>query len=72
MITQAAILHLRHNGQSLDLLLSDLDIGNASNNRQITDAVANHLDVPTQDLSEYAVDRHETGNITVRPQAVFG
>ena len=30
------------------------------------------LKVPVGRLRDYVVDRHETGNLTVRPEAVFG
>jgi hypothetical protein len=28
--------------------------------------------VPEAKLGDYVIDRHETGNMTVRPEAVFG
>jgi hypothetical protein len=30
------------------------------------------LEVPQAKLRGYVIDRHETGNMTVRPEAVFG
>ena len=39
---------------------------------QIKHALAVHLDVPEAKLRDYVVDRHQTGNLTVRPEAVFG
>lgn len=72
MITQAPTLHVRFNGQSVDVPLSDLDIGDQSTDRDVTVAAAEYLDLPIQSLTGYVVDRHATGNLTIRPQAVFG
>jgi hypothetical protein len=39
---------------------------------QIKRGVAAWLDVPANRLGGYTVDRHANGNLTVRPEAVFG
>jgi hypothetical protein len=67
-----AYLHARFDGRSLDIPLGVLDIGTASDDREIKHALAQHLEVTEARLREYTVDRHETGNVTVRPEAVFG
>jgi hypothetical protein len=66
------ILHVRYNGRSVDLLLSDLDIGSFSDDQIIRRAVAEYLGIKFSVLQGYAVDRHPNGNLTIRPQAVFG
>ncbi len=66
------ILHVRYNGRSVDLLLSDLDIGSFSDDHTIRRKVAEHLGIKFSKLQSYAVDRHPNGNLTLRPQAVFG
>jgi hypothetical protein len=65
-------LHVRFDGRSLDISLDGLDIGPASAGREIKRALARRLEVPEARLGDYIVDRHETGNLTVRPEAVFG
>jgi hypothetical protein len=67
-----AVLHARFDGRSLDVPLDHLDIGTTSDDRAIKQALARHLEVPEANLRDYAVDRHETGNLTIRPEAVFG
>jgi len=67
-----AVVHIRFDGRSLDVPLSDLDIGQFSADAQIKQALARHLDVPVGKLRDYVIDRHETGNLTVRPEAIFG
>lgn len=72
MMTQAPLMHVRYDGRSIDVPLADMDIGDLSNDNAVTQATADYLDLPFQSLTGYKVDRHKTGNITVRPQAVFG
>jgi len=71
-LNEEAVLHVRFDGRSLDIPLGDLDVGTASEDREIKRAVARHLQVAAGSLNDYTVDRHETGNLTVRPEAVFG
>jgi hypothetical protein len=67
-----AVVHIRFEGRSLDVPQSDLDVGLASSDADVKRALARHLEVPEARLRDYVVDRHETGNLTVRPEAVFG
>lgn len=72
MLKQASTLHVRFEGRSFDVPLSDLDIGLDSEDRTVKNRLAEYLNVRENQFSQYAVDRHDTGNLTVRPQAVFG
>jgi hypothetical protein len=67
-----AVVHIRFEGRSLDIPQGDLDVGAASSDNEIKRALARHLEVPEARLRDYVIDRHETGNLTVRPEAVFG
>jgi hypothetical protein len=66
------VLHVRCDGRSLDLPLDDLPLGLGSSDDEIKHIVARHLEVPESKLRDCVVDRHESGNLTVRPAAVFG
>ena len=66
------VLHLRYDGRSLDLPLADLDLGPAATNEQVVSTLARYLEISPVTLRDYAVDRHQTGNMTVRPNAVYG
>lgn len=66
------VVHVRFEGRSLDIPQGDLDIGIASSDGEVTRALARHLGVADGKLRDYVVDRHDTGNLTVRPEAVFG
>ena len=52
--------------------MSDLDVGQLSDDSDVKRALAGYLDVPVEKFRHYVVDRHETGNLTIRPEAVFG
>ena len=66
------VLHIRYEGRSTDIPLDDLDVGRVSSDGAVKAAVARFLDVPVEKFRHYVVDRHETGNLTIRPEAVFG
>jgi hypothetical protein len=70
--TEGAVVHVRFDGRSLDIPLNDLDVGPHSDDREIKRSLAARLEIPEGKLRDYVVDRHETGNLTVRPEAVFG
>ena len=67
-----AVLHIRFDGRSRDIALSELDVGERSSDGEIKRAAARYLEVPEGKLRDYVVDHHETGNMTLRPEAVFG
>jgi hypothetical protein len=67
-----ALLHVRFNGQSFDLPLETLDLGSGSSEREVKQRVASNLEVDVSRLRDYVVDRHANGNMTLRPEAVFG
>ena len=50
----------------------ELDIGQLSSDDQVRQAVAGFFDVAPGQFRAYVVERHENGNMTVRPEAVFG
>ena len=72
MVAQGSLLHVRHNGRSVDVPLNDLDIGRVSSDREIKEATAQYLNVAVREFRHYVVDRHDTDNMTIRPEAVFG
>lgn len=65
-------LHVRFDGRSIDVPIDDLDVGQFSSDVEIKHALAGYLEVPVAKFNHYTVDRHETGNLTIRPEAVFG
>jgi len=67
-----AEVHVRYEGRSLDITFDDLDVGELSTDAEIRRNVANFLEVPTQKLANFSIDKSEDGDVTLRPQAVFG
>jgi hypothetical protein len=66
------VAHVRFAGRSFDIPLAEMDLGTLSADGQIRQAMARYLDVPYHKLDAYVVDRHANGNVTLRPEAVFG
>jgi len=71
-MVQRPVVHIRFDGRSFDIPLTDLDVGALSSDSEIKRSLAAYLNIPVGKLRDYTVDRHETGNFTVRPEAVFG
>jgi len=67
-----AVLHVRFDGRSLDIPLYELDARPDANPVDLRRAVARRLDVAETSLDDHVLDRHATGNLTLRPEAVFG
>ena len=66
------IVHVRFEGRSRDIAFAELDVGDLSSDQDVRRALANYLDVPERKFAPYVIERHTNGNITVRPEAVFG
>ena len=72
METTTAQLHIRYEGESIDVDLIDVDLGDLSTEQDVREAAATHLDVPLTKFANFVVDTNdETGDITLRPQAAF-
>ena len=71
-VNHAPIAHVRFDGRSFDVPLAELGIADGASDRDVKRAVAGHLDIGEDRLRDYVLDRHETGNVTIRPAAVFG
>jgi len=65
-------VHIRFEGRSVDLPMRSLDLGPASADVHVFEALARHFDISARRFQGYVVERHANGNITVRPEAVFG
>ena len=66
------MLHVRFEGRSYRIPIGALDLGSLSTDREIKHSLAGYLNVAPAKFSAYVVERHDNGNITVRPEAVFG
>lgn len=66
------MVHIRFAGRSLDFAEQDLAIKGNMSDREIKEKVARRLEVAPDRLRDYVVDRSATGNIILRPEAVYG
>ena len=67
-----AVAHVRFEGRSLDVPVGALGLGPGPTDQEVRGAVARYLERPEVALHHHVVDRHANGNLTVRPEAVFG
>jgi hypothetical protein len=72
LLNGGPVVHIRFEGRSRDIPLGSLDLGPHASDGEIKQVLARYLEVPVEKLRDYVVDRHATGNLTVRPEAVFG
>ena len=66
------MVHVRFEGQSWDIACGILGVNDRSTDRNVRRALARYLDVPLRKLEPYVIERHANGNLTVRPEAVYG
>lgn len=69
---QASVIHVRFGGRSVDVPLASVDLASASDEREVKARLAEFLEVTPRQLADYVIDRHPNGNLTLRPEAVFG
>jgi len=65
-------IHIRYAGRSCDITAEVLGLAGEADAAAVKRAVARYLDVTPASLDAYVVEFHATGNVTVRPEAVFG
>lgn len=66
------MIHVRNDGRSLDLLAEDLRVTAVMSDTEIRQAVARHLDVALDAFEDLVVDRRPSGDVVLRPEAVYG
>jgi hypothetical protein len=71
-LNRSPVAHIRFDGRSRDVPLAELGVADTSSDHDIKQAIARHLEISEERLHDHVLDRHETGNVTLRPEAVFG
>ncbi|MBD2597633.1 MAG: hypothetical protein KAF91_28965 [Nostoc sp. TH1S01] len=66
------MVHIRFEGRSVDVAERQLGIVAGMNDVTVKEQVARHLDINSDRLSAYIVDRRPSGDLIVRPEAVYG
>ena len=66
------MIHIRFEGRSFDVKESQLGITNQMSDNGIKERVAKYLEVNFDRLNLYVVDHRPSGDVIVRPEAVYG
>ena len=65
-------VHVRYDGRSYEFAASQLDLGDLSTDEEVRGAVTTELNLDANALTNYEIDRHANGNLTLHPMATFG
>ncbi len=71
-VNQNSRVHVRFEGHSYDVNAAEFNLGPQPTDSEVRLAVALFFEVPISRLAPYVIERHGNGNLTVRPEAVFG
>ncbi|MBW4422957.1 MAG: hypothetical protein KME50_00430 [Nostoc desertorum CM1-VF14] len=66
------MVHIRFEGRSIDVPEAQLGIAAGMNDVVVKERIARHLDVNSDRLSAYVIDRRPSGDFIVRPEAIYG
>ena len=66
------MVHIRFEGRSLGITETQLGITTSMNDVAVKERVSRHLDVNANRLTDYVVDRRPSGDLIIRPEAVYG
>lgn len=66
------MVHIRFEGRSLDLSETQLGITKNMSDTTVKERVSKYLDVDGNRLSTYVVDHRPSGDLIIRPEAVYG
>lgn len=66
------MVHIRFDGRSYDIAERQLGITESMNDVAIKERLAQHFDVGCDRFQSYIVDRRPSGDLIVRPEAVYG
>lgn len=65
-------IHVRFEGRSYRFTADGLGLNPTAEDAQVRATLANYFEVPLPRVASLVVERHANGNLTVRPEAVFG
>lgn len=66
------MVHIRFEGRSIDIAEAQLGVAANMSEVAVKERVARHLDVNADRLSDYVLDRRPSGDLIIRPEAVYG
>ena len=65
-------IHVRFNGRSDNLDFMDIGISNGSTDQEVKTSAARYYDRENDAFDRMVIERHANGNITLRPEAIYG
>ena len=66
------MVHVRYEGRSYDVSEGALRLDGRASDREVKRRLAVHFDVRGDAFDRYVVDRRPSGDLVVRPEAVYG
>ncbi|AKG22245.1 hypothetical protein [Calothrix sp. 336/3] len=66
------MVHIRFEGRSYDITENQLGVTAGINDTNIKERLAQHFDVRLNSFSSYVIDRRPSGDLIIRPEAVYG
>jgi hypothetical protein len=66
------MIHVRFEGRSYDFVERQMDLTASTSDAEIKARLARHFEVEIERFRDYVVDRGPSGDLIVRPEAVYG
>ena len=66
------MVHIRFEGRSFDVTENQLKLTTGMSDSKIKERLAQYFDVHQNRFSEYVIDHPISGDLIVRPEAVYG
>ncbi|HEY9832804.1 MAG TPA: hypothetical protein V6D26_19785 [Stenomitos sp.] len=66
------MVHVRFEGRSYDIPENQLGVTTGMNDAIIKERLVQHFDVTRDRFQSYVVDRRPSGDLIIRPEAVYG
>ena len=66
------MVHIRFAGRSYDVRESELGLAKEMSDTDIKQRLSQHFDVALNSFEYYVIDRRPSGDLIIRPEAVYG
>ncbi|MEQ8996499.1 MAG: hypothetical protein RID53_08345 [Coleofasciculus sp. B1-GNL1-01] len=66
------MVHIRFEGRSYDIPENQLGVKVGMRDSVVKERIANYFDVGRDRLTDYVIDRRPSGDLIIRPEAVYG
>jgi len=66
------VFHIRYAGRTFEIKPKVFELSTKASDREIMTRVADWLGIAETGLKNYVIDRRPSGQVVVRPEAIFG